>query len=264
MTAVPRSWSSAPGRGRDPALLLEEQLDEIRGAAAKISRRSGLSHDEAAEYVAWAIARLVWDDYAVLRKFEGRSSLKTFITRVLARLLADYRNAAWGRWRPSREALRLGEAAVRLERMVYRDRIPVREAIARIQSEERLTGSEIAALLARLPRRWRVEEVGFGQLKDEAGLSLSTSRLEDEEERQAFASSLLDALAELDAEERVVLHGCYWQGRSVAELANHLGLDAKRLYRRLDRIRAKLRAALEARGLDRVRFRETYGGESEG
>jgi len=45
---------------------------------------------------------------ALLAKFEGRSSLRTFLTVVIQRLFLDHRISAWGKWRPSAEARRGG------------------------------------------------------------------------------------------------------------------------------------------------------------
>src|SRR4029453_14108130 len=47
--------------------------------------------------------RLVEDDYDVLRRFQARSSLPTYVTVVIQRLFLDYRNRLWGKWRPDHQ-----------------------------------------------------------------------------------------------------------------------------------------------------------------
>ena len=53
----------------------------------------------------------------------------------------------------------------------------------------------------------------------------------------------------MTAREQLLLRLRYEQGATVAEIARMLGEDQKPLYRHLDRVLAKLRCALEARGV---------------
>jgi hypothetical protein len=76
-------------------------------------QRHALSASDAEDFASWARARIIGDDYAVLRSFGGRSSLKTYLTAVFINLFRDYRNEAWGRWRPSAAATRLGPVSIR-------------------------------------------------------------------------------------------------------------------------------------------------------
>ena len=59
--------------------------------------------------------------YDIIDRFEGRSSLRTYLTVVISRMLLDWRNSKYGKWRPSKAALSLGEHAVDLERLMSRD-----------------------------------------------------------------------------------------------------------------------------------------------
>ena len=67
--------------------------------------------------------------YDVLRRFEGRSSLKTYLTVVVRRLLLDWQDHTYGKWRPTATALRLGPHAVHLERLMNRDTYSAVEAV---------------------------------------------------------------------------------------------------------------------------------------
>jgi DNA-directed RNA polymerase specialized sigma24 family protein len=82
------------------------QLALIDRVIAFVCRRNHLNATDAEDFASHARLRLMDDDYAVLRKFQGRSSLKTFLTITLQRMFYDYRIAAWGKWRPSAEAPR--------------------------------------------------------------------------------------------------------------------------------------------------------------
>jgi len=61
------------------------------------------------------------DDSAILRQFQMRSSLRTYLTVVICRLFLDERIARFGKWRPSRKAVRVGSTAVLFERLTMRD-----------------------------------------------------------------------------------------------------------------------------------------------
>lgn len=78
---------------------------------------------------------------------------------VVSRLLIDWQNREYGRWRPSLRAVRMGEFAVVLERLIYRDSYRMTEAIQLVSLK---TGApradelqELAAAIA--PRLRRVQ-----------------------------------------------------------------------------------------------------------
>src|SRR5687768_16697933 len=98
--------------------------------------------------------RLVENDYAIVRKFAGRSSFATFLSVVVQRMFLDFRIQAWGKWHSSAEAKRLGDTAVELERLLVRDGRTIDEAFAIISAEDpSLTSANLAALAERLPSR---------------------------------------------------------------------------------------------------------------
>ena len=76
----------------------------IDDAITAVCRRRRLPPDEADDFGSEARLHLIKDDYAVLRAFQERSSLRTYLFAVLSHLFLDWRNARWGKWRPSAEA----------------------------------------------------------------------------------------------------------------------------------------------------------------
>src|ERR1019366_2147799 len=86
-----------------------------------VSARHHLPGVEADDFASHVKLRLIEDDYAILRKFQRRSSLRTYLTVVIQRMFLDYRISAWGKWRPSAEAKRAGAVAVQLEQLMGRD-----------------------------------------------------------------------------------------------------------------------------------------------
>jgi hypothetical protein len=93
-------------------------IDEVTG---QLCRRHRLSSDESDDFRSEVRLHFSQRDFDPLRRFEGRSSLQTYLTVVISRLFLDYRNRLWGRWRPSTEAERLGASAIPIERLVLHD-----------------------------------------------------------------------------------------------------------------------------------------------
>lgn len=114
-------------------LYLETRFTIERTIAAAC-RHHVLSGNDAEDFSAWVTARLIENDAAILRKFGGQASMSTYLAVVINNLLHDYRNAIWGRWRPSAAAVRLGAAGIRLEELIIRDGCPIRDAIGILPS----------------------------------------------------------------------------------------------------------------------------------
>ena len=93
-----------------------------------LARRNALSRDAAEEFSAWAKLQVIENDYAVLAKFRGESSLLTYLTVCFAMLFREYRVQQWGRWRPSAVARSAGPLAIRLETLTRRDGLPLHGA----------------------------------------------------------------------------------------------------------------------------------------
>ena len=244
----------------DPERSFIDSLPAIERIVGAIARRHSLNASEAEEFAAWARARLIDSDYAVFRKFGGRSSLSTYLTVVLTNAFRDYRNSLWGRWRPSAAATRLGPTAIRIEELIYRDGHSLREAIGVLQSSGcRDPDSEIAKLAARLPQRQRTTEVGL-ESADEIAVSPGGTDWDSDE--QPIVAALRQVVEQLPPDERVITRMRFWDDISVADIARALRIEQKPLYRKLESIKARLRDWLEARGIDRERAAELLGGEA--
>jgi RNA polymerase sigma factor (sigma-70 family) len=244
----------------DPQRAFLEHLPVIDRAIASIARRHALSSSDAEEFASWAKARIVASEYAVFRKFGGRSSMATYLSAVLAHLFLDYRNSFWGRWRPSAAATRLGPVAIRLEELLHRDGHTMREAREVLRSAGvPLSDIEISRLATQLPMRQPSDEVPLEALdgsRHEAGQVPAEPDFDD-----AGLQVLRDALQALPAEDQVIMRMRFWQDLSVAEIARILHLDQKPLYRRIDAIEQTMRALLTTRGMDRERARDLLSSE---
>jgi RNA polymerase sigma factor for flagellar operon FliA len=245
---------------QDYSELLVRHLPWIERVAASLCRRHALDPDETDDFASWAKARLMEDDYAVLRKFRGESALTTYLTVVLSMLYRDYRVSRWGRWRPSAAARRQGPLAVQLETLVYRDGYHWSQAAEVLQARGHgsLSEREITTLIAQLPSgaRGRPLQVGADPLASTPAPARADDTVvaaEAQEEQDVLARALVRAMEGLDDEDRTILKLRFWQGASVADISRTLGLEQKPLYRRLERILKTLRSALEAEGVSRDR-----------
>jgi RNA polymerase sigma factor (sigma-70 family) len=134
--------------------LLIEHIDVVDRVIAFTCRRQRLEDAEAEDFASTVKLKLIENDYAIVRKFEHRSSFVTFLTIVVQRMLLDYRIALWGKWHPSAEAKRRGEIAVDLEKVLLRDGRTIEEAFAMLAPRDpSLTVEALKELAAHLPAR---------------------------------------------------------------------------------------------------------------
>jgi RNA polymerase sigma factor (sigma-70 family) len=246
---------SPTGNGSDRDALFLRSHTTVQRIVRALGRRHSLSPQDVEDFESLVMLRLLEDDSAILRRFRGDSALATYLTVVVAMLLHEWRVKRWGRWRPSAEARRRGELAVRVETLVWRDGHGAREAAELLRAGDHagVTESEVRRLLSELPARapLRPVEVGAEPLSSVAGSTAADDGILGEERRRARRAAegaLADALEQLDTEDRVLVRMRYLEGLGVAQIARLLGVPQKPLYRRIERSLARLRADLERRG----------------
>jgi len=229
--------------------MLVTNLSLVDRIVADIGRRHGMSATEVEDFSGAVRLRLVDDNYAILRSFQGRSSLATFLAAVVARLLLDYQNHHWGKWHDSAEAKRLGAAAVDLERSIHREGRPPVEAIDAVLTKyQDLTRNEVERMLARLPvRAPRREHVSL----DEA-LNISVPDV-FAPERTSVASEVSKivtrTLARLSDEDQLIVKLRFDCEMTVAQISRALNQDSQFLYRRLHKLFEELRKELLVGGI---------------
>jgi RNA polymerase sigma factor (sigma-70 family) len=235
--------------------LLLDHLDLIGQIVRTTGRRRHLSAPEREDFASFVHLRLIEDDYAILRKFQNRSTLWTYLAMVIERLSLDFCAEKWGRWRPSAMAERLGPVAVNLERLVTRDSHTVDEAIEilRTNHDVGLTDAQLRDIWEQLPTRSRTTAVG-----EEAAAAVSSDDTSDasieESDRRArikrLQGALQTAFEEIPAQDRVVVALRFDQDMSVVEIAKLTGSSVPTLHRRLDKSVKQLRNALSLAGFD--------------
>jgi RNA polymerase sigma factor (sigma-70 family) len=246
----------------DETLFLSN-LPVIDEAVAQVCRRHRLSSTEAGDFASDVHLHFIEHNYERLRRFEGRSSLKTYITVCVQRCFLDYRNKLWGKWRPSAEAARLGPDAILLERMVVRDGWTIEQASEAMKLHHHVTiDDRLAALCVRLaqrqPPRERVPDDEADQLESPVPApDAHVVRAEQDFLVKRVRAACVRACETLSPEERLILR-MRFDEMAVADIARALHLNQKRLYRTIERLLAELRTRLEADGISRDEMRTLF------
>jgi RNA polymerase sigma factor for flagellar operon FliA len=235
--------------------LLLDHLDLVDQIVRTIGRRRHLSSTERDDFASFVHLRLVEDDYAILRKFQNRSTLWTYLATVIEHLALDFYAQKWGRWRPSAVANRLGPIAVLLERLVTRDSHTIGEAMEIVRTNHGVASSdaELRTIFDQLPVRVRTTEVGEEAAVAISGGENSESIVEDADRFRGIARlqrALTAAFAQIAVQDRVLIALRFDQNLSVVEIAKLTGSSVPTLHRRLDKSVKQLRLALTNVGFD--------------
>ena len=246
--------------------LLLDHLDLIDQIVRKTGRHRHLSAAEREDFAGFVHVRLIENNYAILRKFQGRSSWFTYLTAVIERMGFDFCAEMWGRWRPSAMAERLGPVAILLERLVTRDLHTIDEAIAIVKLHDvELTAAELRSIWDQLPARVRTTEVGEDAAASLSGNETSETLVEDAERRRGvdrLNRGLQAAFAQVAAQDRVTIALHFEQQLSIARIAELTGSSVPTLHRRLKKSLTQIGLALMREGFDARDISELIGHHS--
>jgi RNA polymerase sigma factor (sigma-70 family) len=238
-----------------------DHLPVIDQVVQFIGRRHRLEPDAIEELQSAIHLKIIDNDYEVLRKFEGRSSIRTYLTAVVQRHFLDSRTAMWGRWRPCACARRAGPPGVMLDQLLTRDAVSLDEAVARVRQRHDVSEPALRSLAARIPVRTPRRFLGEEALEDvpsDAALPPADATLRRDEAQRA-ESALETALRGLGPEDQVILKYRFVYGLQVSQISRMTGLEQKPLYRRLEGILKVMRREMEAQGLTREHVMAVVG-----
>jgi RNA polymerase sigma factor for flagellar operon FliA len=230
-------------------------IDDVTG---QVCRRHRLSPAESDEFRSDVRLHFIERNYEVLRKFEGRCALSTYVNVVVQRVFLDWRNRMWGRWRPSTDARRLGPTAILLERLVTRDGWTLDQALEamkvnhRIELDAALTAF-CNTLSARVPARRMVSEDDAAEI---AGDGPAADDNLVKAERDFLAKRVQTALDRarqaLPPMDRLILKMRFDDRAAVSDIARALHLEQRPLYRTLERLLKGIGEAMQADGISRA------------
>jgi RNA polymerase sigma factor for flagellar operon FliA len=238
----------------DAEELFRQHLAVIGQIAESICRRNSVNQHDAEDFASDIRLRLCEDDFAVIRKFQGKSSFTTYLTVVISKRFLDHRRQIWEKWNPSAQAQRLGTVAVLLEKLVDRDGCSFDAACQILEQEHGMAidRRQLRTMLAQLPRRSprRFEgDDGLNTVPSADGADAPFLATERDDQLATAEAASRRALQELPDEDRAIIRMLYDQGLSVADIARGLGLEQKRLYPRTKHVLASLRKTLEKQGV---------------
>lgn len=242
-------------RTKGAKALFDDHLRTIRGALERAAIRR-LPEREVEDFVSWGLLRIIESNYHCLREFRGHSRLVTFLGAVAARMAIDYYRQLRGVWRPSAAAKRHGQVGIELDRLVHRDQLGVGPAVAELRQRHRVAEStgRLHAIAAALPfRADRMNQVPADavELRSQARASDRVAQAERRRAVHRVAEIVRACFAEVSSDDRRLLVARFVERRSVASLADELGVPAKPLYRRIERCLMGVRKRALARGLTR-------------
>lgn len=246
-----------------PEQLFLGHLKLIEEVIAHCCRRSHFKREETEDFGSHVKLKLIEDDYAVLREYQGKSSLKTYLSVVIRHLLLDYRDHLWGKYRPSAEAERLGPVAMRLECLLGREKYTLDQAcqILRMNEKVEMSEAELRSLAAKLPPKSSRHVVGEESLAAEPDRGPRPDERAEANEREGMKRrvymTLQGCLAALPKEDRLLVQ--MRMEYSVAQIARIRKVDQKPLYRRLEKIYKELRKCLGRHGIRRQDLEEILG-----
>ncbi len=237
--------------------LFSSRLDLIRDVVRYTCRRYCLSSEEAADFASHVNLKLMDQDCAVLRKFQGKSSERTYLGTVIQRLYHDYRIEQWGKWRPSTRAKRLGPVAVLMERLLVKEQFTTDQAIEILRTNHGvdLSPKELGLIAEKLPVRTKRRFVGEEHLENLGAEEPAPDARLIEHENRGREKEIMEVLNRvkscLSAEDQVILKMHYEDNFTIAEIARILKHDQAQLYRRLRKNLKRLGEAMEREGVPR-------------
>ena len=233
-------------------------LPVIDGVTSQVCRRHRLSPSESDDFRSDVRLHFIDRNYEVLRQFQGRCALATYVTVVVQRVFLDWRSRLWGRWRPSSEARRLGPTAVLIERLVIRDGWTVEQALETLRVNHGVVPdgalrTYCEKLAGRAPGRRLVSEEAAGEVPSQGpSADANVVRAEQEFLAKRVQASLDRARLGLAPIERLILKMRFEDRMAIADIARALHLEQRPLYRTIERVLSTIGASMRADGVSKA------------
>jgi len=242
----------------NPASLIERNIKHIEDTIRSICIRHDIDDEEAEEFAAYVKYRLVEDDYKIIRKFKGISHIKTYLHTVISRIFLDEKRKQQGRWRSSKKAQNMGEAAVRLEELIYKYNYTFDEAyeVLKINYKLTLDKNEAYDMALKLKRK-KAKDIKIEG--EELLVNIPSRGLRPDEalhkkkliEIQGQIETIIDAMRQrLSAEDRLILKMRFEDNLKVSVIAKVLMRNRNDIDKGIKSILGELKEGILRKGIN--------------
>jgi RNA polymerase sigma factor (sigma-70 family) len=244
--------------------LLEDHLDWIRRTAAATGARKGLGAEAREDFASFVVSKLLENDCARLQRFRGQSSVTTYLTIVIQRLLVDFQRTHFGGFRASSRARAMGPLAERLERQIARDGLSFEEVLQQLHAEGvEVTRDELWQLAERLPRRERPRFVELESVAETPDCrndpETEAASSEQIRLRRLLEATLRQSIGMLPAKDALILKMWFERGMTAPAIARALRLRPREVYSAIRRSTLRVRKHLEDRQVHKRDVLELLG-----
>jgi len=222
----------------------DAELTALDTAIGKVTARHRLFGPDADDFAQTVHLHFLEHGYEPFARFQGRSSLRTYLTVVVTRLLLDWRNSRYGKWRPSIASRRLGATAVEIDRLMNRDGYSREQACDMLAARGQLPagGRELAAAVPVRPRPSRVPVETLDRQAEPFRDPIETGEARHETRRRTNA--VVRAYRLLDVDDRRLIALRFMANLPYAEISRRMRMEPRVLYRRLERSLLRLRRSV--------------------
>lgn len=248
-----------PGRQR-----FIQRLDLILHKLDSVARRRSMKAEEREEFISWALLRMVEADYSVVREWRGEARFRNYLNVVVSRLLLDFRNHRWGRFRVSKAARRADRAAELLDVLIHRDGFTTEEAVEMVMRNHRVGSNRprLRKMAESLPERQSRRTYPLDEAPLPAVPPAASDGLLSEERRELcrkLQRSLDEALGDMQCDDLRILVLRFCCGCTADQIGADLDLDRRRVYQRIETILARLRRRLCGEGFQAAEVLDLVG-----
>jgi len=258
---------------------IETQCQQaVRLQLQKTQWRSGENFDilienESLELCNRVLDRLKANDFHILRQFQGKSKLTTYLSAIISRQAVDMVREKRGRNRQKERAAALGPLGQKVYKLVFQQglsivevqkdflhrRLPVPTDETLLSVVDKIKGA------ARAPADGDDIKRGYLAPADQDGDgpevvvpdtgSDPAKLLDDKTKRERIQLVFTDLLADLSGEERLLLRMRFGfsdgdTSGKIPDIAAALNISEKAAYKRIDKTLAKCRRKLSLQGVD--------------
>ncbi|MBF0287239.1 MAG: sigma-70 family RNA polymerase sigma factor [SAR324 cluster bacterium] len=245
-----------------PSDLFEKYFEDLQKVIMSTCARHRVFHQEAEEFISHIHFRLVDKNYAILRAYDGRSSFQTYLYTVVSRLFIDKFRSINGRWRPSKNAEKLGEVAVKFEELVHKERYTAEEAyhILTINHNLQLSREKWEKMIAHLKRTPKLHITSHDEVQDFAEETTPESVITAAIKKAAaekIKSTLEGLIKELEEDDQLMLKMKFFSGHSIKQISIVLGRNRNYISKRLQSLLIQMKDNLLSQGFDWENVQDT-------